>query len=137
MRFMIIVKGDQEVEAGAMPEPAAIAEMAQFHEQLQKAGLLVDASGLQPTSKGFRIRYTGEERSVVDGPFTETRELIAGYTIIRVDSREEALQWALRFPKPAPGGRDCEIEVRQMFDLDDFEPSEGVERFRKLGVGGN
>jgi hypothetical protein len=133
---MIIVKGDEKVEGGDMPEPEAISEMAEYHEELQKAGILVDASGLQPTARGFRVRYTGDKRSVIDGPFAETKELVAGYTIIRVKSREEALEWALRFPKPAPGGRDCEIEVRQMFELDDFEPGEGVERFRKLGVGG-
>jgi hypothetical protein len=137
MRFMIIVKGDQRVEAGAMPKPEAIAEMADYHEQLAKAGVLVDASGLQPTSKGFRVRYSGTGRSVVDGPFAETKELIAGYTIIRVSSRDEALEWAMRFPNPRGEGEHCEIEVRQMFELDDFEPSEGVERFRRLGVGGN
>ncbi len=136
MRFMIIVRGDEETEAGIMPKPESITAMAEYHEALQAAGVLVDASGLQSTSRGFRIRYSGDERSVTDGPFAETRELVAGYTIINVGSREEALEWALRFPKPAPAGRDCEIEVRQMFDLEDFEPGEGVERFRKLGVGG-
>lgn len=137
MRFMIIVKGDQKVEGGAMPDPEAIAEMADYHEQLQKAGVLVDASGLQPTSKGFRIHYQGEERTVVDGPFAESKELVAGYTIIRVDSREEGLEWAMRFPNPAGKGMDCEIEVRQMFELDDFEPSEAIDRFREMGVGGD
>lgn len=136
MRFMIIVKGDQKVEAGAMPEPEAIEEMADYHEQLAKAGVLVDASGLQPSSKGFRIRYTGRERSVIDGPFAETKELVAGYTIIRVNSRDEAVAWAKRFPNPKGEGEDCEIDVRQMFDLDDFEPSEAIDRFREMGVGG-
>lgn len=136
MRFMIIVKGDEKVEAGAMPEPEAIAEMADYHEELQKAGVLVDASGLQPSSKGFRVRYTGSKRSVMDGPFAETKELIAGYTIIRVNSREEALEWAMRFPNPRGEGEDCEIEVRQMFDLEDFEPSEAIDRFHRMGVGG-
>ncbi len=135
MRFMIMVKGDERTETGAMPEPEAIVEMAEYHEALQEAGVLVDASGLQPTSKGFRIRYSGDMRSVVDGPFAETKELVAGYTIIRVNSREEALEWALRFPNPAGRGSECEIEVRRMFDLDDFEPGEGVERFRKMGIG--
>lgn len=136
MRFMIIVKGDEKVEGGEMPEPEAIAEMADFHERLQQAGVLVDASGLQPSSKGFRVRYSGDRRSVIDGPFSETKELVAGYTIIRVNSREEAVDWALQFPNPRGPGEDCEVEVRQMFELDDFEPSEGVERFRRMGVGG-
>lgn len=136
MRYMIIVKGDQKVESGAMPEPEAIAEMADYHEELARAGVLVDASGLQPSSRGFRIRYSGRERRVVDGPFAETKELVAGYTIIRVDSREEAVEWARRFPNPRGEGEDCEIEVRRMFDLDDFEPGEAIERFRRMGVGG-
>lgn len=136
MRFMIIVKGDQKVESGAMPEPDAIAEMADYHEALAKAGVLVDASGLQPSSRGFRVRYSGAERSIVDGPFAETKELVAGYTIIRVGSRDEAVAWAKRFPNPRGEGEDCEVEVRQMFDLDDFEPGEAIERFRRMGVGG-
>lgn len=136
MRFMIIVKGDQKVESGAMPEPDAIAEMADYHEALARAGVLVDASGLQPSSRGFRVRYSGAERSIVDGPFAETKELVAGYTIIRVDSRDEAVAWAKRFPNPRGEGEDCEVEVRQMFDLDDFEPGEAIERFRRMGVGG-
>lgn len=136
MRYMIIVKGDQKVESGAMPEPEAIAEMADYHEELARAGVLVDASGLQPSSRGFRIRYSGRERRVVDGPFAETKELVAGYTIIRVDSREEAVEWARRFPNPRGEGEDCEVEVRRMFDLDDFEPGEAIERFRRMGVGG-
>ncbi len=137
MRFMIIVKGDKDTEAGVMPGPELFAEMADYHEQLDKAGLLIDGSGLQPTAKGFRIRYQGDKRTVVDGPFAVTNELIAGYTIICVDSREEAIEWARRFPNPAIGGKDCEIEVRQMYELDDFEPNEAIERFREIGVGGN
>jgi hypothetical protein len=137
MRFMIIVKGDQDTEAGVMPGPELFAEMADYHEQLEKAGVLVDGSGLQPTAKGFRVRYRGGERTVVDGPFAETKELIAGYTIIRVDSPEEAIEWAKRFPNPTIGGKDCEIEVRRMYDLDDFEPNEAIERFREIGVGGD
>lgn len=136
MRFMIIVKGDPAIEAGEMPDPDAINEMGVYHEALHEAGVLVDASGLQPSSKGFRVRYEGNKRTVVDGPFAETKELIAGYTIIQVASRDEALYWARRFPNPRGEGEACEIEVRQMFELDDFEQGEGVERFRKLGVGG-
>lgn len=136
MRFMIIVKGDERVEGGEMPDPEAITEMADFHERLQEAGVLVDASGLQPSSKGFRVQYSGDRRSVIDGPFPETKELLGGYTIIRVDSREEAIEWALQFPNPYGEGEDCEVEVRQMFELEDFEPSEAIERFREMGVGG-
>lgn len=132
MRYMIIVKATSDSEAGLMPEEQLIAEMAEYHEQLQKAGVLVDASGLQASSKGWRIRYDGQQRSYVDGPFTETKELIAGYTIIDVASREEAIEWSRRFPNPAGDGRRGEIEVRQFFELEDFEPSESIERFRKL-----
>ncbi len=135
MRYMIIVKGDDRVEAGAMPEPESLAAMADYHEALQEAGILVDGSGLKPSSEGFRIRYEGDKRTVVDGPFTETRELVAGYTIIKVASRQEALDWARRFPNPRGEGKDCEIEVRRMFELEDFEPHESIERFRKMEVG--
>jgi hypothetical protein len=106
MRFMIIVKATPDSEAGAMPEESLIAAMAQYHEELQKAGVLLDASGLQPSSKGWRIEYSGGKRTVVDGPFAETKELIAGYTLIQVKSREEALEWTRRFPNPAIGGKD-------------------------------
>ena len=132
MRFMIIVKATRDSEAGVMPGEDLIAEMAAYHEELNKAGALLDASGLHPSSKGWRIRYSGGERSVVDGPFTETKELIAGYTLIEVDSREEAIEWTKRFPDPAVDGGDCEIEVRQLFELEEFEPSEAIERFREL-----
>ena len=135
MRFMIIVKANPDSEAGVVPEEKLFAEMATYHEQLAKAGVLRDASGLQPSAKGWRIRYNGGKRTVVDGPFAETKELIAGYTLIEVASREEALEWTKRFPNPAHGGKDCEIEVRQLFELEDFGPSESVERFRELGVG--
>ncbi|MGX2032562.1 MULTISPECIES: YciI family protein [Methylocaldum] len=135
MRFMIIVKATKDSEAGVMPTEDLIAEMAAYHEELAKAGALIDGSGLQPSAKGWRIEYSGEKRSVVDGPFAETKELIAGYTIIRVKSKEEALEWTRRFPNPAGDGREGEIEVRQLFELDDFEPGEAIERCRKLGIG--
>lgn len=135
MRFMIIVKATKDSEAGVMPEEQLIAAMTTFHEELVKAGVLLDASGLQPSSKGWRIKYSGGKRSVIDGPFTETKELIAGYTLIQVKSREEAMEWTRRFPNPAIGGKDGEIEVRQLFELEDFGPSEAVERFRDLGIG--
>ncbi len=100
MRFMIMVKANKNSEAGVMPEEKLIAAMAKYHEELAKAGVLLDASGLQPTSKGWRIKYSGGKHTVVDGPFAESKELIAGYTLIQVKSREEALEWAKRFPSP-------------------------------------
>lgn len=109
--------------------------MAQYHEELIRAGALLDASGLQPSSKGWRIRYSGDKRTFVDGPFAETKELIAGYTLIQVKSMAEAIEWTRRFPNPAVEGREGEIEVRQLFELEDFGPSEAVERFREMGVG--
>ena len=135
MRFMIVVKASQDSEAGVMPDEKALSEMAKYHEELQRAGVLLDASGLQATSKGWRIKYSGQKRTVVDGPFAETKELIAGYTMIQVKSKEEAMEWARRFPNPSLDGKEGEIEVRQLFELDDFGPSEAVERFRKMDVG--
>ena len=132
MRFMILVKATSDSEAGVMPSESLLTSMAEYHQRLSKAGVLLDANGLQPSSKGWRIRYTGGSRAVIDGPFTETKELVAGYTIIQVKSREEALEWARRFPNPH--NEDGEIEVRLMFELDDFGPSEAVERFREIGI---
>jgi hypothetical protein len=135
MRYMIIVKATPDSEAGKMPEEPLLQVMADYHSQLAKAGVLLDASGLQASGKGWRIRYAGEKRSVVDGPFAETRELIAGYTIIQVKSREEALEWSRRYPNPAGEGKAAEIEVRQLFELEDFGPSEGVDRLREIDAG--
>lgn len=135
MRFMIIVKATKDSEAGVMPKEKLIAEMAKYHEELQKTGALLDASGLQSSSKGWRIKYSGGKRTVIDGPFAETKELIAGYTLIQVNARAEAIEWTKRFPNPAVDGKEGEIEVRQLFELEDFGPSEAVERFRKMGVG--
>jgi hypothetical protein len=135
MRFMIIVKATRDSEAGVMPEEKLFAAMATYHEELVKAGVLLDASGLQPSAKGWRIRYSGGKRSVIDGPFAETKELIAGYTLIQVKSREEALEWTRRFPNPVGEGADAEIEVRQLFELEDFGQSEAIERFRDIGIG--
>jgi len=132
MRFMILVKANRDSEAGVMPGEELIAQMAAYHEELAQAGALLDASGLQSSAKGFRVKYAGGQRIVVDGPFAETRELVAGYTIIQVQSREEAVAWAKHFPNPAGEGKDCEIEVRQLFELEDFGPSEAIERFRDL-----
>ena len=132
MRFMILVKASKDSEAGALPDEDMIAKMATYHEELQKAGALIDASGLRPSAKGWRIKDSGSKRTFIDGPFTETKELVAGYTIIKAKSRQEAIEWTKRFPNP--GNEDGEIEVRQMFELEDFGPSEAIERFRELGV---
>ena len=135
MRFMIIVKASQDSEAGVMPSEQLLTDMGNYNEELAKAGILVSADGLHPSSKGARVRFSGEKRSVIDGPFAETKELIAGYTMIQVRSREEAMQWALRFPQPFPG-QSCAVEVRQVFELDEFGPSEGVERYRRISGNG-
>jgi hypothetical protein len=115
-----------------MPTEKLFAAMATYHEQLAKAGILVDASGLQRSAKGWRIKYNGEKRTVIDGPFTETKELVAGYTVINVKSREEALEWTKRFPNPAIDGGVAEIEVRQHFELEDFGDSPALERFKQM-----
>jgi hypothetical protein len=134
MRFMILVKGNKESEAGARPREELFNAMADYHEELARAGVLLDASGLQPTSKGARIEFSGGKRTWVDGPFTESKEIIAGYTLIQVKSREEGLEWAKRFPAPFGESEEGEIEIRQLYELDDFGPSEAVDRFRELGV---
>ena len=140
MRFMIVVKATKDSETGVMSEllktdrwQQLFAEMAAYHEELQKAGVLLDANGLQPSSKGWRVKYSGGKRTVIDGPFTETKELIAGYTLIKVKSKEEAMEWVRRFPNPHLD--DGEIEVRQLYELEDFGSDVPVERFREIGVG--
>jgi hypothetical protein len=134
---MILVKATQDSEAGVMPTEGLLAEMGQYHEELAKAGVLVDGSGLQASSKGWRIKYNGKQRSFVDGPFAETKELVAGYTVIDVKSREEAIAWSRRFPNPSIDGKEAEIEVRQYFELEDFGDSKELERFRKLNLNKN
>ena len=136
MRFMILVKATKDTEAGVMPEEDRIVAMADYHEELAKAGVLLDASGLQPTAKGARIKFSGGKRTITDGPFTETKELVAGYTLIQVKSREEALEWAKRFPAPHGEHADGEIEPRQLYELEDFGASEAIARFREM-VGGS
>jgi hypothetical protein len=135
MRFMIIVKATRDSEAGVLPSESLLAEMAKYHEELAAAGALLDGSGLQPSSRGWRIRYRGEQRTVIDGPFVETKELVAGYTLIQVASRDEALEWTRRFPNPAVDGGEAEIEVRQLFELEDFGPSEAIGRMREIELG--
>jgi hypothetical protein len=127
---MIVVKASTESEAGVMPAQRVFEEMTDCHEEMKKAGVLVDALGLHPSSKGFRIKYSGGKRSFVDGPFAETKELIAGYTLIEVKSRDEAIEWARRFPNP--GNENGEIEVRQVYELDDLPRSDAIQRFRQI-----
>ena len=133
MRYMILVKATKDSEAGKMPPESLFADMGKYHEELQKAGMLIDASGLKPSSKGWRINYDGAKRAFVDGPFAETKELVAGYTIIRAKSREEAIEWTRRYPNPAVDGVKCQIEVREFYELEDFASSKEVKRFEKIG----
>jgi hypothetical protein len=136
MRFMIIVKATPESEAGVMPEEPLMAAMAEYHEQLAKAGVLLDAHGLQPSAKGWRVVYDKQGgRRIVDGPFAETKELIAGYTLIQVRSREEALEWSRRFPSPFPGC-ECHVELRQLFELEDFGQGDAADRLKALDISG-
>jgi hypothetical protein len=134
MRFMILVKATKDSEAGVMPGKKLMADMATYHGELMKAGVLLDANGLQSSAKGFRIKFSGNKRTIIDGPFTETKEVVAGYAIIQVKSRQEALDWARRMPNPAVDGKEGEIEIRQLFELEDFGPSEAVDRFREMGI---
>ncbi len=118
MRFMVIMKADQKSEAGVMPDQKALAEMGQFNEELVKAGVMLAAEGLHPSSKGTRIRFSGDRQTVIDGPFAETKELVAGFWLWQVKSKEEALEWAKRCPNTLQG--DFEIEIRQIFEPSDF-----------------
>ena len=118
MKFMVIVKANQDSEAGVMPSQQLLTEMGNFNEALAKAGVLLAGDGLHPSSKGARVRFSGSGRTVIDGPFAETKELIAGYWLWRVNSLQEAIEWLKRCPNPHP--EDCEVEIRQVFDADDF-----------------
>ena len=118
MRFMILIKADKNSEAGVMPDHKLLAEMGAFNEQLVKAGVMLAGEGLQPSSKGARVRFSGATRSVIDGPFAETKELIAGFWIWQVKSKEEAIEWVKRCPNPMPG--ESEVEIRQVFEAEDF-----------------
>ena len=123
MRFIIIVKATADSEAGVMPPPSLLAEMGAIHEQLARAGVLLDAAGLKASAHGWRVAVGADgQRRVLDGPFTESKELIAGYTLIQVRSRDEALEWSRRFPNPTLHGGACKIEVRQLFEAEDFAP---------------
>ncbi len=120
MKFMVIVKATKESEAGELPDPKLLAEMGKFNEELVKAGVMLAGEGLQSSSKGARVRFSGTTRTVVDGPFAETKELIAGFWLWQVRSKEEAIEWVKRCPNPMHS--DSEIEIRQVFELEDFAP---------------
>lgn len=134
MRFMIIVKATADSEAGVFPKiDTVMREMSRYHEALQNAGVLLDCNGLKPSAQGWRIEYGADaKRTVVDGPFAETEELISGYTLIQVRSVEEAMEWARRFPAPMGEGVAATIEVRPLYELDDFAQTESVTRLRAL-----
>jgi hypothetical protein len=119
MRFMVIVKADKNSEAGRPPDPKLFEEMGKFNEELEKAGILLAAEGLQPSSKGALVRFSGSKRTVIDGPFAEAKELIAGFWLWQVKSKEEAIEWVKRCPNPMLG--DSEIEIRQVYETEDFE----------------
>ena len=118
MRFMILVKADKNSEAGTLPDKKLLAEMGKFNEELVKAGVMLAGEGLQPSSKGARVKFSGRKRSVIDGPFVETKELIAGFWLWQVKSKEEAIEWVKRCPNPMKG--ESEIEIRQVFEAEDF-----------------
>ena len=122
MRFMVIVKATPETEkAGALPDPQLLLEMGKYNEELSKAGVLLALDGLHPSSKGARVKFSGKSRTVIDGPFTEAKELIAGFSILQVKSLEEAIEWVKRAPNCNPGG-DSEVDIRQIFEMEDFAP---------------
>jgi hypothetical protein len=119
MRFMVIVKATSESEAGALPDPKLLDEMTRYNEELVRAGVMLAGEGLHPSAKGARVRFSGDRRTVIDGPFAETKELVAGFWLFRVSSREEAIEWVKRAPNPFPG-QESEVEIRQVFEADDF-----------------
>jgi hypothetical protein len=134
MRFMMIIKGNKESEAGKMPDEKLLAAMTKYNEELAKAGVLLDLAGLQPTSQGAKLRYDGKQLRVLDGPFSEAKEVIAGYWIINVKSKQEAIEWAKRIPWEAgdPSQGEGEVELRPFYELEDFGPSQAIDRAREL-----
>ena len=126
MRFMLIVKADQRSEAGVLPTNQELAEMGKFNDEMVKAGVMLAGEGLQASSKGAKVKFAGGKPTIIDGPFTEAKELVAGFWLIQAKSRQEAIEWARRAPFV-----DGEIEVRQVFELEDFAPGDGVEIHRK------
>jgi hypothetical protein len=131
MRFIVFVKATKDSEAGVMPSEELLSAMAKFNEEMVKAGVMLDGNGLQPSSKGARIRFEGDKRTVIDGPFAETKELVAGYWILQVKSKAEAIEWIKRCPNPHC--EDSEIEIRQLFEMEDFGESEAIDHHRRLG----
>ena len=120
MRFMLLVKANKDSEAGVLPDEKLLAEMGKYTEELVKAGVLLAGEGLHPSSKGKRVRFSGDKRTIIDGPFAETKELVAGFWLIQVKSKEEAIEWVKRCPNPT--GVEAEIEIRQVFEAEDFGP---------------
>jgi hypothetical protein len=127
MRFMMIVKGDERSEAGVLPTEQELSDMAEYNEELANAGVMLSGDGLQASSKGAKVRFSGSKRTVIDGPFAEAKELIAGFWMIQVDSKEAAIAWAKRVPFT-----EGEVEVRQVFELDDFGDSPAIEHHREV-----
>jgi hypothetical protein len=121
MRFMLLVKADKNTEAGVLPSEQLLADMGKFNEELVKAGVLLAGEGLQPSSKGARVKFSGAKRTVIDGPFAEAKELVAGFWLIQVKSKAEAIEWVKRIPNPT--GEESEIEIRQVFEAEDFGPA--------------
>jgi len=133
-RYMIQVRATAMSEAGDFPDdPTLVPRMMAFHDEMAKAGVLLDGAGLQPSSQGFRVQYDAAgQANIMDGPFAETKELIAGYTLIQVRNREEAMEWSRRFPNPAGKGKPAVIELRQLIELDEFPPSEALDKFKQM-----
>ncbi len=126
MRFMIIIKATADSEAGVMPPASLLAEMGAYHEELARAGVLLDGAGLKPSAQGWRVDIAADgQRRLLDGPFAQTGEVISGYTLIQVRSREEAIEWSRRYPNPTLHGSACQIEVRPLFEAEDFAPASG------------
>lgn len=130
MRCMVIVKATKESEAGVMPSEELLAAMAKYNDELVKAGVMLDGAGLKPTSQAARVRFSGDKRTVIDGPFAEAKELIAGYWVFQVKSLEEAIEWVKRCPNPH--NEESEIEIRPYFELEDFGESPAIEKHREL-----
>jgi hypothetical protein len=130
MRFMVIVKATKDSEAGVMPSEELILAMGKFNEEMVKAGIMLEGMGLQPSSKGARIKFDGTKRTVVDGPFAETKELVAGFWVIQTKSLEEAVEWMKRCPNPHNDGG--ELEIRRVYELEDFAPGEGLRVHEKV-----
>ena len=119
MRFMILIKADKSSEAGQMPDEQLLTDMGKFNEELVNAGIMLAGEGLHPSSKGARVKFSGNKRTVIDGPFAETKELVAGFWLWQVKSKEEAIEWVKRIPNPMPG-TETEVEIRQVFEVEDF-----------------